>query len=116
MIENYKPKSVRSGRQVPTGGFEKLSNGRIRPKTTYKEFFQLPDGREIEILQWKEEAVEAVKADGLTDLYEAIKFYVSNYAWLKKGEEVEVYAMECLLYGSYKHWKDFTYEGKDMIV
>ena len=113
MIEKYKPKSVRYGRQVPTGGFEKLSNGRIHHKTTYKEFFQLPDGREIEISQWKE---EAVKVDGLTELYEAIKSYVSNYAWLKKTEEVEMYAMECMLHGSYKHWKDFTYEGKEVQI
>lgn len=116
MIEKYKP-GIRTGRCIPVGGTEKLRNGRIRPKTGYREFFQLPDGREIEVNQWQKEALTAVEEDGLMDLLEAIKQHVSKLPWLqRKPEEIECYALECLFYGSYKHWKDFVYEGKDVIV
>lgn len=72
------------------------------------EYYQIQDGRFLELHEWQKEAYTAVEEDGLTNLYTAIKQYVEKLPWLKKNE-IDIYAMECLVLQAYFHWTDFEY-------
>lgn len=61
--------------------------------------------------EWKEKVQEIIRGNGMDGLLEQIKEYCRGHcAWLKKEDEIEMHAMECMASRSYEHWDDFRRE------
>lgn len=57
-------------------------------------------------------AKELITIAGETELLESIKEHCRNHCgWLRSKQEVEEYAIKCLLLRAYEHWQDFTYSA-----
>lgn len=49
-----------------------------------------------------------IETVGKSELLETVKDYCrKNCAWLKKENDIEKYAIDCLLSKAYEHWEDF---------
>lgn len=58
--------------------------------------------------KWKEITMKAIVDADAVELLERIKVYCSKHcAWLRKKNEIEEYAMNCLCSRAYLHWEDF---------
>ena len=105
-ISDYAIKQ-RIGRSEPTGDTYTTRFGNTRHKYVFKEFYQTNMG-EFVPEKWLEVTLQLVKTIQETRLLEEIKDYVKrNCYWLKKANEVEEYAINCLLSGAYIYWYDF---------
>lgn len=55
-------------------------------------------------------AKELITISGEAELLEAIKNHCKDRCgWLRSEQEVEEYAINCLIDRAYEHWKDFLY-------
>ena len=71
------------------------------------EYVRTRDGRTITRVEWNKKAFEEIKEEHQEKLLEAIEDYVSVSCPWVKSKNIKEYSMDCLLKGSYRHWKDF---------
>ena len=84
--------------------------GNTKAITKYVERYETPMGEFLPEI-WREEAKEEIKAAGEMELLEQVKEHCRNHcAWLKKENELEDYAINCVCNRAYRAWKDFEYE------
>lgn len=105
-IEELKWTGAREFRAVPTGDFKLSRNGKRVAVTKGVEFVRTKSGT-MEIDEWEKRMLQAVEAEGQKDLLYKIIDHVSKLAWLKKDEDVLMYALECLSTEAYRHWNGF---------
>lgn len=105
-IKELRSIGAREFRAVPTGDFTISRNGRRVVVTKGVEFVRMKSGM-MELDEWARQMLQAVEAEGQKDLLNKIIDYCSNFAWLKKDEDVLMYALECLSSEAYKHWDGF---------
>lgn len=61
--------------------------------------------------KWKEATMKAIEKADEVDMLEEIKEYCREHcSWLRKKDEIEEYAMDCLRGQIYHHWKDLDLE------
>lgn len=61
--------------------------------------------------KWKEITMKAIVEADAVELLERIKAYCSKHcAWLRKRNEIEEYAIDCLCSRAYLYWEDFEQE------
>ncbi len=79
----------------------------MKYKIIFQEFYETDLG-ELLPEEWRKQVMAAVGENGKTDLLEQIKDHCRKHcAWLHKEEEIEEYALECLVDEAYLYWKDF---------
>lgn len=109
MVEDYRI-IIRTGSTEPTGQYIVNRKGNRKPVLKYAERYETRAGTfppEV----WKAKAMEAIKADDELELMEKVKEYCRNHcAWLRRENELEEYAIDCLCGRIYRHWPDFEYE------
>ena len=60
--------------------------------------------------KWVVKVLDYIEKDNLSDLFNQVREYVkTNCKWLKHNE-IEQYAMNCLLHESFKKWDDFCFQ------
>ncbi len=63
---------------------------------------------EIENSEWYKLAEQIIVASGNEQLLERVKDYCKNHcAWLHREQDVEKYAIECIMSEAYMAWEDF---------
>lgn len=113
MVEDYRIK-LRTGRAEGTGNYEITKRGNRREITRYVERYETPAGV-FTPEEWKKQALSAIETEGESDLLERIKAYCRVHcAWLRKEEEIEEHAAECLCSRTYRYWEDF--ENDETII
>ena len=109
MVEDYRIK-FHTGRAESTGQYMVNRRGNTKAITKYVERYETPMGEFLPEI-WREEAKEEIKAAGEMELLEQVKEHCRNHcAWLKKENELEDYAINCVCNRAYRAWKDFEYE------
>jgi len=97
---------VSLGRAYKTGSHP--YHGRQVADYGYEELYHT-DAGDLPPDEWRVLALAAVKREGKEALLLQIMEYCSSHcAWLKKEEDVESYALDCLASEAYLHWKDFA--------
>lgn len=92
---------------VGTGCYEITRIGTRRERTVLRETYETPMG-EMSHGEWKEKALAEITQQGELDLLEKIQDYCRKHcAWLRKKEETEEYAINCLCSRAYRAWEDF---------
>ena len=62
--------------------------------------------------EWVNLAFEWVRIHNRCEWYQQVKKYVTdNCLWLK-ADEIEQYALDCMLHESYRKWNDFKFKGE----
>lgn len=109
MVEDYKIEQ-RWGCAEPTGRYVMYGKGKSRPEMKFVERYHTPAGIFFPE-EWRVKALEAIQADGETELLEKIKEHCrENCAWLRKEKDLEEYAVDCLCSRAYRHWPEFEYD------
>lgn len=109
MVEDYRIIII-IGSAEPTGQYEVTRKGNRKPVLKYTERYETRAGifrPEV----WKAKVMEEIKADDELELLEKVKEYCRTHCeWLKKENELEEYAIDCLCGRIYRCWSDFEYE------
>lgn len=105
--------SVREFTSVPTGRFYRARNGKWKEETVGVEYITTAGAGRMPLNHWYMHVFEAIRLEGLTELYKQICDHVrAHCAWLHAEKEIGQYAAECLSSGAYLHWKDFGQEKR----
>lgn len=109
MVEEYRIIIITGGAE-PTGQYEVNRRGNRKPVLKYTERYETRAGTfQPEI--WKAKALRAIKENGELKLLEKVKEHCRNHCvWLRKENELEKYAINCLCGRTYRHWPDFECE------
>ena len=62
--------------------------------------------------EWVGIVLEYLRENDLLDLFTQVKDYVRSNFIFVKPRELNVWAADCVLHESYKHWSDFTYQER----
>ena len=90
---------------------QEISEGRYHREYEYTEKFKITSGEEVLPEDWIRDMKAALQEEGKSDLVKQLKEYVRIHCvWLKKEEEIDIYAMDAAAGGAYKAWNDFCYQ------
>lgn len=78
----------------------------IYNKPEYREVFITRDGK-LSKEEWLNSVTIEIVKDGLLPLYDIIRDYcIRHFTWLRTERETSEYALESLVSGIYRSWKD----------
>ena len=112
MTEEYSTTDLRQYaadefRAEPTGDYTLNRKGKRVPVTRGVFYITTPVGRFQED-KWCDLTEEAVRREGKTELYEAIKSHCkAHFPWLRTEKMLRRWALDCLTGGAYEYWDDF---------
>ena len=96
------------GKSYPTGTYRTTRNGYTTMVYKQRMSFLTKCGKEMWPEDWRKEITAAIKAEEKEELLQKILAHVRTHCfWLKREQEIQDYAMDCLAGRAYLHWEDF---------
>lgn len=112
-LEKLRQTGAQEFRMVPIKQYMD-HKGKRRTEYEARTYIPTQGHGDLEEKDWTERAWAAVNAEGMEDLYKAIRKHMEGHVfWLHKEEEKKRYALKCLIGKAYEYWEDFTEYEKE---